>query len=112
MNHSKAIRQPIPPNVLFESHDILGIAIKRDNATQFAYEPCGAERNASQVGSNIINNHPGSNRAENCLLHLRFVSALPIRSLTWETEAHPHSVRQPGLDLHPDLTLYQPFDVI
>jgi hypothetical protein len=112
MNHSKAIRQLIPPNVLFEAHDILGIAIKRDNASQFAYEPCGAERNASQVGSNIIDNHPGPNRAENRLLHLRFVSAPPIRSLTWETEAHPHSVRQPGLDLHPDLTPYELFDVI
>ncbi|HEX8799114.1 MAG TPA: hypothetical protein VF772_10895 [Terriglobales bacterium] len=112
MNYSKAIRQLIPPNVLSESHDILGIAIKRDNAAQFAYEPCGAKRNASQMGSNIINNHSGSNRAQNCILHLGFVSALPIRSLTWETEAHPHPLREPGLDLHPDLALYEPLDVI
>jgi hypothetical protein len=113
MNHSKAIlSQLISPNVFSESADILGIAIKRDNATQFAYEPCGAKRNASQMGSNIIDNHPGSNRAQNCILHLGFVSALPIGSLTWETEVHPHPLREPGLDLHPDLALYEPFDVI
>jgi hypothetical protein len=58
MNHSKAfLSQLIPSDVLAESADILGIAIKRDNATQFAYEPCGTERKASRVGSNIIDNH-------------------------------------------------------
>src|SRR6516225_3669521 len=83
MNHSKAIlSQLISPDVFSESADILGITIKRDNATQFAYEPCGAECKASQVGSNIIDNHPRLNSADNCILHVRFVSALPIPCFT------------------------------
>jgi hypothetical protein len=113
MNHSKAIlSQLISPDVFSESADILGITIKRDNATQFAYEPCGAKCKASQVGSNIIDNHPRLNSADNCILHVRFVSALPIPCFTRDAEAHPHSLRKPGLDLDPDLALHEPLYAI
>ncbi len=112
MYRSKAICHSTALSVLYESRNIFGIAIKGDNATRIAYEPCRTQRDASDVASNVIDNHARPNRREDRALHARFMSALPIGPLAWETKAHPHPLREPGLNLHPDLALYEALEVI
>jgi hypothetical protein len=109
MHHLKALSQPIPRTVAAQTHDVFGIAIKSHNAAQVARKPCGPKSNAPNMGANVIDNRTRPHHSRNCILHVGFMRPAPVPRFSGETEMHPHSLREAGLNPHPEMPLDPPF---
>ena len=107
MNHLKALLEAILDSVLAQAHNIIRIAIERDNLPGLAREPGGSQREIAQMSTDVVYNSARMNGSPKCALHLEIMLAPPIAGFIRKLEPHPHPASQTFLYLHPDARLRQ-----
>ena len=74
--------------------------------------PCGPKSDTPNMGANVIDNRTRPHHSRNCILHVGFMRPAPVPRFSGETEMHPHSLREAGLNPHPEMPLDQPLKLV